>query len=333
MASFFSTLFGGGAERDAADRNRASLGTYAGDSNRYFDTGLDRATGAVTGARDAAGGYLDQNNGLWSDYFNRGNAALDSGTSRAIAAARSGGEVYDPLLKKYGAGTDLYLDSLGVNGADGNTRAQSSFSAGPGYNFTRDQGLEALNRRRAAAGMLDSGNADIDALKFGTGLADQTYGSWQDRLAGFINPELSAAGGKAGSFQNIAGLIGQDTAARLGLDQNYTAGKTGINTQKASNDIALGNTLGNLYTTDASNRVGIAGNVLSGNTAASNMQAQGEASGARNVLGAGLSLANLAGGMGGGSGGGSSWFGSLTNPSRTSTFGFNPIGGAFSYGR
>lgn len=333
MASFFSTLFGGGAERDAANRNRAALGTYATDANGYFDAGLDRSTGAVTGARDTAGGYLDQNNGLWSDYFNRGNQTLDSGTSRAIDAARQGGAVYDPLLSKYGGATTMLLNSLGVNGAEGNAAARGAFDAGPGYNFTRDQGIEALNRSRNARGMLNSGNTDIDALTYGTGLADKTYGSWQDRLGSFLSPELSAAGGKAGSFQNIASLIGQDTAARLGLDQNYTAGKTGINNQRASNDLALGNTLANLYTGDASNRVGVAGNVLSGNTSASNMEAQGEAQGARNLLGAGLGLANLGVGAFGGGGGGSNFFSSLTNPSRTNTMGFNPIAGAFSYGR
>jgi hypothetical protein len=63
-------------------------------------------------------------------------------------------------------------------------------------------------------------------------------------------------------------------------------------------------TLANLYQTDATNRVGLQGNVTSGDASANVLQAQGEAAGAKNLLGAGLSLASLAaGGVGGGLGG------------------------------
>jgi hypothetical protein len=47
----------------------------------------------------------------------------------------------------------------------------------------------------------------------------------------------------------------------------------------------------------------VVGNQLSSNVNSSNLQAQGEASGAKNLLGAGLSLASLAAGGGGGFGG------------------------------
>ena len=142
-------------------------------------------------------------------------------------------------------------------------------------------------------------------LTYGTGLANQTYGGWQDRLAGLINPELTAtstaAAGRAGGASNIANVIGQDTAARLGLAQGVTAGQTGVNTARGANDVALGNSLAGLYTGDAGNRVGIAGNNVSGQMAANNLQAQGETQGARNLFNAGMGLASLAaGGFGAG---------------------------------
>lgn len=258
MASFLSTLFSGGAEREAADRNRAALGQYQTQGLGYLDSGLGRSSG-----------YLD----------------------RAVGA-------YDPLASlagDYRRGSGLYLDALGVNGAEGNTRATGAFQAGPGYEFTLGQGLDALNRRRAAGGMLNSGNADVDALKFGTGLADQTYGSWLDRLRGVDSNALSATGaaaaGQAGGYGSLA----------------------------------------NLYNTDAQNRVNLAGSVTSGNMAANNLQAQGESQGARNVFGGITSLANLAtGGFGGGFGFGGTTGGGGTQ--RTSTFGYNPFEGAFSFG-
>lgn len=334
MANFFSNLFGGGAEREAAERNRRELDQYVATGNRALDRGLVRSEDALRTGASSADSFLRGNYGLYGDLRNAGYGILDRGRADSLAALKDAGAAYDPVAAlgaKYGAGTSLYLDSLGVNGADGNTRAQSAFNAGPGYQFTRDQGLDALNRRRAAAGMLNSGNADIDALTYGTGLANQTYGSWQDRLGGLINPELTAttaaATGRAGVAQNVANAIGADTAARLNLEQGVTQGQAGANTARGVNDVALGNSLAGLYTGDAGNRVNIAGNNASGRMAANNMQAQGEAQGARNLfngaMNGALTLASLggSGGMfgaggafgsggafsGGSFGGGSNW--------------------------
>jgi hypothetical protein len=307
MASFFSTLFSGGAEREAAERNRAALGRYTNDSLGAFNRGLDRSDDALRTGKNSANAYQQQNFGLYDNLRSSGNAILDRGRADSLATLDPARGYYDPLAglgTKYGSATSLYLDSVGARGAEGSARAQNAFQAGPGYQFTLDQGLNAINRRRAASGMLNSGNADVDALNYGTGLANQTYGDWQNRLAGFVNPELSAtsgaSSGRAGIASSIANAIGADTAARLGLEQGITQGQAGVNTARAANDVALGNTLAGLYTGDATNRVGVFGNNLSGQTAANNLQAQGQAQGARNLMNAGMSLATLAtGAMGG----------------------------------
>ncbi len=243
MASFLSTLFGGGAEREAADKNRALYQDYGQKGMGYLDTGF-------TGAKDA------------------------------LATAK--GE-YAPLSALYKKGSALYADALGVNGADGGKRATDAFQTGPGYQFTLNTGLDAINRRRAAAGMLDSGNSDLDAIKFGTGLADQTYNGWLNNIGGYDNKALTAAGAMAGVDTNLA----------------------------------------NLYQTDASNRVNLQGNVTSGNAGANTLQAQGEAAGAKNLLGAGLGVASMA--LGGGLGGIGSAFGNAA----TSATGMGNGGGMF----
>lgn len=232
MASFLSTLFGGGAEAEAANKNRGLYNTYQAQGTDNVNAGYDTA-------RD------------------------DLGNALGAYAPLSG------LGKKYGAGTDLYLDALGANGPAGNTRATGAFQAGPGYEFALDQGLQALNRRRAAGGMLDSGNADLDAIKFGTGLADQTYGDWLSRLGGLVNPELSAT---AGAAQGQAGVQGG---------------------------------LATLATGRASDLTNILGETTSGMTNANILQSQGEAAGAKNLLGIGTSLLGLGTGSGGGTVGGS----------------------------
>lgn len=232
MASFLSTLFGGGAEAEAANKNRALYDAYKTEGTSNINAGYDTARGDL------------------------GNAL---GAYEPLAA----------LGKKYGAGTDLYMDALGVNGPGGNARATGAFQAGPGYEFTLNSGLDALNRRRAAGGMLDSGNADLDAIRFGTGLADQTYGDWLTRLGGFVSPELSAASGAATGQAGVHG------------------GLAGLEVGRAS---------------DLTN---VLGSVTSGHANANNLQAQGEAAGARNLLGLGTSLLGLGTGGGGGTVGGS----------------------------
>jgi len=308
MAGFFSTLFGGGAEREANERNQALYGQYKTEGQQNLASGLDKSLASLTSGYGDANATLGQNKDVWSQYGTNANGALDSGLSNSLASLGQAKAAYDPLAAlgtKYGAGSSLYLDSLGVNGAAGNANAVNSFQAGPGYEFTRDQGLDALNRRRASAGMLNSGNADIDALTYGTGLANQTYGDWQTRLAGFVNPELQATQGAAAGYANvngqIASLYGTDASNRVGVAGNVANGTAGVNSAIAGNQSALGARQAGLYTQNATDLTNLAGSVTSGRAAGNNMQAAGEAAGARNGLGAALSLANLgAQAMGGG---------------------------------
>jgi hypothetical protein len=62
-------------------------------------------------------------------------------------------------------------------------------------------------------GMLASGNADQDAIKFGTGLADQTYNNWLQNLSGVSDNALSAtsaaATGQANAYGTLANLYRQ----------------------------------------------------------------------------------------------------------------------------
>lgn len=243
MASFLSTLFGGGAERDAADKNRALYQGYGQQGMGYLDAGM-------------------------------------AGSKDALATAK--GE-YAPLSALYNKGSALYADALGVNGAEGNTRAQGAFTTQPGYAAGINAGIDVLNRRRAAGGMLDSGNADLDALTFGQNAQNQQWNNWLTNVGGYDSKALTAAGAMAGVDTNLA----------------------------------------NLYQTDANNRVNLQGNVTSGNAGANTLQAQGEAAGAKNLLGAGLGVASMA--LGGGLGGIGSAFGNAA----TSATGMGNGGGMF----
>lgn len=158
-----------------------------------------------------------RNQGLQAGYdklstqFGAGRDALTSGFNQA-------GGYYKNLMDSTGAGAGAYGDATGANGPAGYTRATANFQANPGYQFQMDQGLQALNRTHAAAGNLSSGNADTDAMKFGTGLADQSYGRYTAGLLPFLGGQQTATAGAANTAAGLGTALnssfqGQGTAA------------------------------------------------------------------------------------------------------------------------
>lgn len=118
-------------------------------------------------------------------------------------------------------------DIYGLNGAEGSARAMDAFTAGPGYQFNMDQGLQALERRAAARGNLQSGNTDLDTLGFAQGLAGQEWNNWVNGIASGVDRQIGTLGG-------LAGLYGQDTAQRIGLATDVASGTMGANNQVAA---------------------------------------------------------------------------------------------------
>jgi hypothetical protein len=175
-----------------------------------------------------------RNQGLQQGYdalassYGQGRDALTTNYGKA-------GDLYKNLITSYAPGTQAYGDAVGANGADGYTRAKANFQTDPGYGFQMDQGLQALQRTHAAAGNIASGNADADTLKFATGLADQSYGKYVDRLLPYFSGTGSAT----------AGAAGVDTGLGAGLNQSFqgqgTAANANFTGQGASNAAATMN--------------------------------------------------------------------------------------------
>ena len=175
-----------------------------------------------------------ENSARLKDLKTEGMGYYDTGMVGSMASLDKAAGAYQPLAQKYGAGSDLYLDSLGVNGAEGNQRAVSAFQTSPGYEFAMNQGLDALDRRAASRGMLASGNTNLDTINYATGLANQQYGNWQQNLAGLINPEMAATSGIAGVETGRAGLYNTDAQNRVGLASGITSGLNSQATQAAN---------------------------------------------------------------------------------------------------
>lgn len=171
------------------------------------------------------------NQGVISGYDAQGNAIIDQGSAAAGGYLNQVSDLYKPIA----GATSMYADANGLNGAAGNERATGAFQTAPGYEFQRDQGLQALDRRSSAAGRFQSGNADIDAMQFATGLADQSYGSWLDRLNGMSNTALS---GQTGALNNLANLATGTASQKLGLAGEVASGKMAGNNQWAGGEEA-----------------------------------------------------------------------------------------------
>lgn len=189
-----------------------------------------------------------------------GTSTLNQGQTNAIGALDAAKGVYSPLQAKYGAGTNLYLDSLGVNGAGGNANAVNSFQAGPGYQWRVNQALDGVNRGSSAltGGGLD-GNT-LAALSDRAGnMANQEYGSWQDRLAGLISPQMAAASGVAGAEAAKSPVYSNTASQIAGLGTNTANGIAGQNTQAANAEMQGSSNLWGLGLNLAKLGTGLAG--------------------------------------------------------------------------
>lgn len=163
-----------------------------------------------------------------------GMGYLDAGKTGALDALGQAGGIYGDFAKKYGAGTDLYLDSLGVNGAGGVANARGAYAPSLGLEYATNAAVDANDRRAASRGMLASGNTVNQTGDIAGKLAYQDYTGWQDRLAGLVNPEMAGVTGQAGTFTNQAGVYQNDANARVGLASGIATGLNNQNTQAAN---------------------------------------------------------------------------------------------------
>jgi hypothetical protein len=96
-------------------------------------------------------------------------------------------------------------DLLGLNGQPAADTAMSSFQASPGYQYSVDQGLRAVDAGAAAKGMLRSGATLKAEQTLGSNLADQDFGNYITRLNSLSNFGITAAGGQASTDTSAAG--------------------------------------------------------------------------------------------------------------------------------
>lgn len=171
--------------------------------------------------------------------------ATRSSTNKAIAAQQSALAQQATLSQPYrdlgSAAIPTYQNLLTGDPAT----QQKTLESLPGYQFTKNQGIEAA--KRASPNL--SGNQTIAAEQYGAGLADQTYAERLNQLLEPIQIGQAAAAGQAANIGtaagNISGALINQGNTTAGIDANLIAGLTRAGAGTINN-VATLNTLAGL---------------------------------------------------------------------------------------
>ena len=126
------------------------------------------------------------------------------------------------------------LLGLGPQGAAG---AQQTLEQTPGYQFAKTQGLDSTKAAAGSMGMALSGNTLEGLDKFGTGLADQTYGESINRLMGVAGLGQAAAAGQAANIGSGANNL-SNIAMQNGVNQANVATGAGASYASIAGNVA-----------------------------------------------------------------------------------------------
>jgi hypothetical protein len=154
-----------------------------------------------------AGGVASAGVGLVGSALAGGKAGAGAAQSQQILSQQR-----NDLLPYTQAGyptLQAQQDLLGLNGPDAAATAMGNFQTSPGYQFQLQQGLRAVDAGAAAKGMLRSGATLKQEQTYGSGLADQDFTNYYNRLMGISTLGETAAAGGA-STANTAGVLGQN---------------------------------------------------------------------------------------------------------------------------
>jgi hypothetical protein len=181
--------------------------------------------------------------------------AIDTGVTKAQPSYQQAVDLFKGITGDRQNATDMYFNSLGLNGPEGNQAAIGAYQQSPGYGFALDQANQNVLRNGAATGNLNSGATGMALSDRARELQNLDYGNWQSRLQGL--DVLPAATGQAGQLQNLgrlfenqgtnkaqvygqfapqisqgmnnqASLIGQQQSAKMAAEQQGWANALGI---------------------------------------------------------------------------------------------------------
>jgi hypothetical protein len=292
----FDIFSGSDEAEEAAAKNAALYQQYGVNTSNLYNQYKTGATDALTGAKTAAVGALGT--GLTNTL-----GALNTGLQGSLAAGNAGVAAYNPLSKlgdNYGTAVNRYYDTLGLNGPDAARNAQAQYVADPGQQYQIDEATRAAINAASRTGAVGGGSTAQGIGRDVLGIVNKNYGAYQDRLAGFVNPQLAAtqgaATGVAGANKTLADIYSQGYGAQAGAYGANASQQAGLESGYGSD---VSNVLGN-YTAGQGQTLK---DITAGNAASNQAIAQAGQTDASNLwglLGAGVKAAGA--GFGGGLG-------------------------------
>lgn len=189
--------------------------------------GWGLAAGAA--AVGAIGGAVISSQGAKSAAQDQENAA-ESATQAQLQMFNTTQGNYKNQIQLGGGASQLLENLFGTNTKGKGTPNYSSFDNSPGYQFSLQQGNNAIDRQAAASGGLYSSNTLAALSNYNTGAAGQQYNSYVNQLmtaAGLGNAAASGVGTAATAtgqgMANNANLAGSAAAAgALGQSNAFT---------------------------------------------------------------------------------------------------------------
>lgn len=143
---------------------------------------------------------------------------------------------YGALNKLAGLSGVQQTDAAGNPTGDGGY-SDGGFTASPGYQFRREQGLQAIDRANSARGVLNSGGADKARMRYADGVAASEYDAYAGRLAQLAGVGQSATGSTAAAGATAAGQIASAQLAG-GNAAALAAANTGASINKGVQNLA-----------------------------------------------------------------------------------------------
>ena len=334
-----------GLQGQTFERNLDTFLTGNTNARNESINGTNAAIGTLTGSRDAAGKVIGAGGEKAAGLIDQGVASAKDALGKARRSFGQAGSAYDPLAasaKRFEPAVGLYADAAGLNGADGLTRARQSFGDSLRNSFEFDQGLQAINRARAArgGGTINSGNIDRDTQIYGQNLANSKTDAFMDRLLAMADRttglQSAVAAGQAGAANNIGNTYNQeagylnaggankaqlaaDTAKRIaGLTSNAGAQIAGLQTGVADR-------LSNLAQNRATGEIGLRSDYTGGLGQSLLAERNARDAASQKSLDYGIKAAQIAASIASGGLGGIPGLGSLGSLGKTAITGSLPL--------
>lgn len=199
------------------------------------------AIGGIAAGVGAVGGALISSNGA------QDAADTQAGASRYVADLQNnqwtqtqqnlkpfldlGTNAINPLLRAMGYDANWNTDPNNILNQSFRAPTLAEAQQTPGYQFTLQQGLKAVQNSASAKGLGASGAAMRGAADYTTGLADNTYNDVYSRALNTFNTNYGSAANRVNRLWSLVGS-GQNAAA--------TAGSLGASTMNSIGDTLMG---------------------------------------------------------------------------------------------